>query len=52
MKHKVVVKMESDLSEEEFEEWLKNALEQISATSEKTVEVTYISTGSQLDFLT
>ena len=41
--------MESDLSEEEFEDWIKNALEQIS---DKTVEVTYISTGSQLDFLT
>lgn len=52
MKHKVVITMESDLSEDEFEEWIKNALEQISATSEKTVDVTYIHTGSQIDFLT
>jgi len=35
MKHTVVVKMNSDLSEDDFEEWLKNALEQISSTHEK-----------------
>ena len=44
--------MDSDLTPEEFEVWLKLALENISATSEKTVDVTYVNEGSQIDFIT
>ncbi len=52
MRHKAIIIMDSNLTPEEFEVWLKQALENISSTSEKTVDVTYIHEGSQLDFLT